>query len=61
MKGIQLYNIEVKTPVELVLEKGRKPLPEGTIREWQGKRFKKTTQGWVPEGERKGRGRPKKN
>lgn len=52
----------------LVLFKGRKPLPVGTIREWQGKKYKKEANGWKPVSEgrdsdtgedKKKRGRPK--
>lgn len=43
----------------MLLEKGRKPLPEGTVKEWQGKKYKKQGGKWFPVGEGRGRGRPK--
>lgn len=44
----------------VVLMKGRKPLPVGTEKVWQGKVYKKTVDGWIPKASGKGRGRPKK-
>jgi hypothetical protein len=32
----------------IILEKGRKPLPVGTIKDWKGGKYIKTTTGWVP-------------
>lgn len=43
------------------LIKGRKPLPVGTEKIWQGKKYKKTADGWEPVSSGKPRGRPKKN
>jgi len=49
------------------LEKGRKPLPVGTIKDWKGGKYIKTATGWKPyrtgangaAAEPRGRGRPK--
>lgn len=61
--SLPLYKVPVKQAIELELEKGRKPLPVGTIKDWKGGKYKKTDTGWVPvqgEGqEKRGRGRPK--
>ncbi len=48
--GTQLYKAIVKSASEIKeeeLEKGRS-FPMGTIREWNGKKYKKTAKGWVP-------------
>ena len=59
--AVKLFNIKKSKQIKLsVLIKGRKPLPIGTEKIWQGKKFKKTSQGWQLLGSGRGRGRPRK-